>query len=243
MDLVLTEIETQVAANNARIHARMVKANSGKSKVFHNGDIATLKIPLKLRLKTEAVRLPVRVLEYKDGQYKLQCRHGRLAGRYQGMHIPLLLPFLKLTLLGGELNVVDNASIEILGSAIRIEPKMQGNKEVTISFANAVARDNNRGSFTAAQKAGRRAPKARATKTRAVTRAKGKGRDKGKGRATEAIDEDEEVREVEVVDNTSTIASEVLSGSRGRKRKAVDIDAGTGPSETASGMRKLRKRA
>ena len=38
-------------------------------------------------------------------------------------------------------------------------------------------------------------------------------------------------------------ASEVLSGSRGRKRKAVDIDAGTGPSETALGTRKLRKRA
>jgi hypothetical protein len=49
--------------------------------------------------------------------------------------------------------------------------------------------------------------------------------------------------EVEVVDNTSTIASEVLGGSRGRKCKAVNIDAGTGPSETASGTRKLRKRA
>lgn len=159
------------------------------------------------------------------------------------MYILLLLPFLKLTLLGRELNIVDNASIEILGSAIRTEPKMQGNKEVTISFANTVARDNNCGSVTAAQKAGRRAPKACATKTRATTRAKGKGRDKGKGRATEAIDEDEEVREVDVVDNTSTVASAVLSGSRGRKRKAVNIDAGTGPSETASGTRKLRKRA
>jgi hypothetical protein len=87
-----------------------------------------------------------------------------------------------------------------------------------------------------------RAPKVRATKTQATTRAKGKGRDKGKGRATEAIDEDEEVRELEVIDN-STVASKVLSGSHGRKRKAVDIDAGTGPSETASGTRKLRKRA
>ena len=28
--------------------------------------MVTLKIPLKLRLKTEAVRLPVRVLEYKQ---------------------------------------------------------------------------------------------------------------------------------------------------------------------------------
>ena len=106
-----------------------------------------------------------------------------------------------------------------------------------------LSRENNHGSVTAAQKAGRRAPKVRATKLRATTRAKGKGRDKGKGRATEAIDEDEEVRELEVVDNTSTIASEVLSGSRCRKHKVVDIDASTGPSETASGTRKLRKRA
>ena len=66
------------------------------------------------------------------------------------MHIPPLLPSPKLTLLGGELNIVDNASIEILGSAIRIEPEMQGNKEVTISFANAIARENNHGSVTAA---------------------------------------------------------------------------------------------
>ena len=134
---------------------------------------------------------------------------------------------------------MDNASIEILGNAICTEPKMRGNKEVTINFANVVARENNRGSVTAAQKAGRSAPKARVTKTRATTRAKGKGRDKGEGRATEAIDEDEEVGEVEVVDNTSTIAREVLSGSRGRKRKAVNIDAGTSPGETALEMRKL----
>jgi len=83
-DLVLTEIETRVAANNARLHARMIKANSGRSPLFVEGSIATLKIPPKLRLKTEGVRLPVHVLEYKNGQYKLQSRHGRLAGRYQG---------------------------------------------------------------------------------------------------------------------------------------------------------------
>ena len=58
--------------------------------------------------------------------------------------------FLKLILLGGELNIVDDASIEILGSGIRVEPEMRGNKEVTVSFANAVARENNRGSVTAA---------------------------------------------------------------------------------------------
>lgn len=59
------------------------------------------------------------------------------------MHFPFLLPFLKLILLGGELNVVDNTSVEILGSGIGMQPEKQRNKEVTISFANAVARENN----------------------------------------------------------------------------------------------------
>jgi hypothetical protein len=71
MDLVLIEIETQVVANNTHIHAQMIKVNSGKSKVFYDGDIATLRIPPKLRLKTEAIRLLVRVLKCKNGQYKL----------------------------------------------------------------------------------------------------------------------------------------------------------------------------
>jgi hypothetical protein len=84
MDLVLTEIETRVVVNNACIHARMIKAHNSKSKEFKDSDIATLKIPPKLRLKTKAIRLLVRVLEYKNGQYKLQCRYGRLASRYQG---------------------------------------------------------------------------------------------------------------------------------------------------------------
>ena len=44
---------------------------------------------------------------------------------------------------------MDNASIEILGNAICTEPKMWGNKEVTISFASAIVRENNYGSVTA----------------------------------------------------------------------------------------------
>jgi hypothetical protein len=79
-DPVLTEIEARVVANNARLHAQMIKANSGRSAVFKDGAIATLQIPLKLRLATEPSRLPVWVLECKNGQYKLQCRHGRLTG-------------------------------------------------------------------------------------------------------------------------------------------------------------------
>ena len=36
-DLVLSEIETRVAANNAQLHALMIKANSGWSPLFIEG--------------------------------------------------------------------------------------------------------------------------------------------------------------------------------------------------------------
>jgi len=61
-DPVLSEIEARVVANNARLHTQMIKANSGWSAIFTNGTIATLQIPLKLRLATKPSRLPVRVL-------------------------------------------------------------------------------------------------------------------------------------------------------------------------------------
>ena len=51
------------------------------------------------------------------------------------------------------------------------------------------------------------------------------------------------IEEVEVIDITSAGASEVFGRSRGRKRKAVNSEAGTGHNEPASGPRKLRKRA
>ena len=119
----------------------MIKANSGRSAVFTDGTIATLQIPLKLRLATEPSRLPVRVLEYKNGQYKLQSRHGRLAGRFQG----------------GELNSIDPSISDLLGNSIRTEPEKKAGKEVTIKFPAAVAKENNRGSINSAQKAGRTA--------------------------------------------------------------------------------------
>jgi hypothetical protein len=89
-------------AHNARLHAQMIKANSGQSALFTNGTIATLQIPLKLQLATEPCRLPVRILEYKNGQYKLQSQHGRLAGRFQG----------------GELNSIEPSISDLLGNRI-----------------------------------------------------------------------------------------------------------------------------
>jgi hypothetical protein len=148
-DLVLTEIEARVVANNARLHAQMVKANSGRTALFTDREIATLQVPLKLRLATEPSRLPVRVLEYKNGQYKLQCRHGRLAGRFQG----------------GELNHVDATISNLLGIGIRTEPEQKDGKEVTITLSSAVAKENNRGSITKAQKSGRTTkPSAKSTR-------------------------------------------------------------------------------
>ena len=110
---------------------------------------------------------------------------------------------------------MDNASVEVLGAGISMEPEMQGNKEVTISFANAVARENNRGSVRAAQKASRSARKP------CVARAKVKG--KGQAKLT---------------DNIGTGASKPsIATNQGtkRKRRAVETEL--------SGPRKLRKRA
>jgi len=73
-DNVLSEIEVRVAAHNvrvaahnARLHAQMIKANNGRSEAFTDRTVATLQIPLKLRLATEPSRLPVRVIKHKNG--------------------------------------------------------------------------------------------------------------------------------------------------------------------------------
>jgi len=139
----------------------MIKANSGWSTVFTDGTIATLQIPLKLRLATKPSRLLVRILKYKNGQYKLQSQHGRLAGRFQG----------------GELNSVEPSISDLLGSRIQTEPEKKAGKEVTIRFPAAVAKENNCGSINSAQKAGRKAKLA----------LKRKGNRKGKGKQVEVV--------------------------------------------------------
>jgi hypothetical protein len=49
----------------------MIKANSRRSALFTDETIATLQVPLKLRLATEPSKLPVWILEYNNDQYKL----------------------------------------------------------------------------------------------------------------------------------------------------------------------------
>ena len=106
---------------------------------FIDGLIATLRIHPKLRLKTESERLAVRILACDHGQYKLMSRHGRISGRFQG----------------DELNEVNNNSVDILGGDIPMEPEYKAGKEVIIPLSRAVARENNQGSITSAQRAGR----------------------------------------------------------------------------------------
>jgi hypothetical protein len=48
---------------------------------------------------------------------------------------------------------VDNRLIKTLGGSIPMEPKYQAGKEVIVPFSTAVARANNRGSITNAQRA------------------------------------------------------------------------------------------
>jgi hypothetical protein len=139
-DIVLTEIESRVAEFNARQHARMIKQSQNSRVVdFTDGSIATLRIHPKLRLKTESERLAVRILACDHGQYKLMSRHGRISGRFQG----------------DELNEVNSNSVDILGGDILMEPEYKAGKEVIIPLSLAVARENNRGSITSAQRAGR----------------------------------------------------------------------------------------
>ena len=63
-DPVLMEIEKRVAKHNRRTQAQMVKQSQAHGVIteFEDGDIATLLIPPKMRLKTESKRLPVRIL-------------------------------------------------------------------------------------------------------------------------------------------------------------------------------------
>jgi hypothetical protein len=118
----------------------MVKQSQSHGHIveFEDGAIATLKIPIKMRLKTESERLLVRVLLGNHGQYKLMSQHSRLVGRWPA----------------DELNEVDDSLIEILGAFIPMEPEYKAGKEVTVQLSKAVADENHRGSITAAQKAG-----------------------------------------------------------------------------------------
>jgi hypothetical protein len=68
---VLIEIEKQVAKHNCRIQAQMVKQSQAYGVItkFKDGDIATLLIPSKMRLKTKSKQLLVWILLGDHDQY------------------------------------------------------------------------------------------------------------------------------------------------------------------------------
>ena len=94
---------------------------------FEDGDIATLLIPPKMRLRTESKRLLVRILLGDHGWYKVMSQHGRISGRW-----PVK-----------ELNKVNDDLIELLGSNILIEAEYKARKEVQIQLTKEVALENN----------------------------------------------------------------------------------------------------
>jgi hypothetical protein len=116
----------------------MIKQSQGNQDVhFVNGLIATLWIPKKLRLRTEMERIAVRILASNHGAYKLMSQHGRISSRF---------PADELNSVGNHVN---------LGNDIPMEPEFKAGKEVIVPFSVVVARENNRGSITSAQAAGR----------------------------------------------------------------------------------------
>jgi hypothetical protein len=135
---VLTEIEAKVAEYNARQQARMIKQSQGSQEAhFIDGSIATLWIPKKIQLQTEIERIAVRILSSNHRAYKLMSQHSRISGRF---------PADELNSVGNHVN---------LGNDIPMEPEFKAGKEVIVPFSAVIARENNRGSITSAQAAGR----------------------------------------------------------------------------------------
>ena len=80
---------------------------------------------------------------------------------------------------------MDQATADVFGGSIRPAPEKKNGKDITISFAKAVALENKRGSVTKAQKAGR-AKKAKALVAKAPV-AKAKKGTKRKRTATDEV--------------------------------------------------------
>jgi hypothetical protein len=184
-DPVLSEIEKRVAEHNLQTQAQMVKQSRAYGVIteFEDGDIATLLILSKMRLKTESKRLPVRILSGDHDRYKVMSQRGRISGRWPAE----------------ELNKVGDDLIELLGGNIPMEAEYKAGKEVQIQLTKAVALENNRGSITAAQKAGR------ATKTT--------GLGSGSGSGSESGSETELVNALAITTNAVSTAAGVLESS------------------------------
>jgi hypothetical protein len=115
-DPVLSEIEKRVAEHNLQTQAQMVKQSQAYSVIteFEDGNIATLLILSKMRLKTESKRLPVRILLSDHNRYKVMSQHSRISSWWPAE----------------ELNKVGDDLIELLGGNILMEAEYKAGKEV-----------------------------------------------------------------------------------------------------------------
>ena len=76
---VLTAHEVAVAAKNIRLHEHMRRKVAATAKSFEAGEVATLFIPKKQRLKTEQQRIPVRILDKNCAGHRLISRYVHLS--------------------------------------------------------------------------------------------------------------------------------------------------------------------
>jgi hypothetical protein len=140
-DLEITGIEAQVVANNLKVHKRIAKKGAPTT-VFKAGNLVTLKIPPKMRLVGELLRLLARVIRLvrSGAQYKLMSRHGELKG---------LFPIAKL-------NPTDPSAKTTLGSGISVQRATKGQKPVIITLSKAVQAENQRRTVVSTSRAGRK---------------------------------------------------------------------------------------
>ena len=219
-DPILSEIEKRVAEHNRQTQAQMVKQSQAYGVVteFEDGDIATLLIPPKMRLKTESKRLPVRILSGEHDRYKVMSQHGRVSGRWPAE----------------ELNKVSDELIDLLGGNIPMEAEYKAGKEVQIQLTKAVALENNRGSITTAQKAGR--------KTKTTRPGSGSESESESGLETELVDvQDSSLRLRPRRQPQSRVSPDLPAAEpvkKTRKRRALVEDH----EEVDIGPRKLRSR-
>jgi hypothetical protein len=138
---ILPEIETQVVANHLKVHKRMAKKGAPTT-VFKAGDLVTLKIPLKMRLVGELLRLRARIIrQVRSGaQYELMSRHSEIKGLFSGV----------------EFNPTDPSAETTLGSGISVQTAKKGQKPVLIALSKAVQVENRRRTVASAQRAGRK---------------------------------------------------------------------------------------
>lgn len=166
--LEVTQLEDRVLQHKTTQAQKLVSKAVEEIEPLNVGNMATLKIPTKMRLSTELARLPVSILEVRERrQYKLMTEYGRLKG-LRGH---------------GELNPIKGGMAKSMGANI---PCIQHPPKPEIELSVAVLLYNGGRTISGAQKAGRKrpaavteAPKAKAprfaglTRTTAVPRRKG----------------------------------------------------------------------